>query len=364
MLGPTLSLLLATTGTSTAVVVELITMGPGPELYSYWGHAALRVIDPRDKSDRVYNFGSVDFSDGFFVRMLRGQVDAFVGVSSYPRTEEAYVGEDRTFERRTLGLTASAALDLSDALRQNHGPKATYRYHHFLDNCSTRVATLLDRASGGRLRDDRPESPSATFRARALAQLAPHPFTAAAVDLCLAHGVDRPISRFEATFLPDALAAQLDERPGLVSTRTQVHQAPPIRPLHPWWVIAGCVSLPWLLLAAFRPRAALMIYGIGAGVLGTALLVLWLGTTYDFVARNLNLLVLPPTHLAWPFLRPERQRAYASLHLVILLGLLALSAAGALSQDVRGPLSLGLALTGGAWARLRWDRNRVSTSPE
>ncbi|MBK6685884.1 MAG: DUF4105 domain-containing protein [Deltaproteobacteria bacterium] len=84
VLGPTLSLLLATTGTSTTPVVELITMGPGPELYSYWGHAALRIIDPQDGSDRVYNFGSVDFSDGFFVRMMRGQVDAFIGVSTYP----------------------------------------------------------------------------------------------------------------------------------------------------------------------------------------------------------------------------------------------------------------------------------------
>jgi hypothetical protein len=352
VLGPTLSLLLATTGTSTTPVVELITMGPGPELYSYWGHAALRIIDPQDGSDRVYNFGSVDFSDGFFVRMMRGQVDAFIGVSTYPRTEAAYVGEDRTFERRTLALTASAASALSQTLRQNHGPKATYRYHHFLDNCSTRVAVLLDQASGGQLRDDRPETPTATFRARALAQLAPHPFTAAAVDLCLAHGVDRPISRFEATFLPDALAAQLDQRPGLVLARTQVHQAPPIRPYRPWWVIAASVTLPLLLLLAFRPRWGLLIYGIGAGVLGTALLLLWLGTTYDFVARNLNLLVLPPTHLLWPFLRPDRQRAYGSLHLVILLALLGASWAGAVEQDVSGPLSLGLALTAGVWLRV------------
>ncbi|MBK6685885.1 MAG: hypothetical protein IPG45_15540 [Deltaproteobacteria bacterium] len=117
-------------------------------------------------------------------------------------------------------------------------------------------------------------------------------------------------------------------------------------------MIAASVTLPLLLLLAFRPRWGLLIYGIGAGVLGTALLLLWLGTTYDFVARNLNLLVLPPTHLLWPFLRPDRQRAYGSLHLVILLALLGASWAGAVEQDVSGPLSLGLALTAGVWLRV------------
>lgn len=358
------SLVAAATTTSTVPEVELITMGPGPELYSYWGHAALLVRDPVAETEVVYNFGSVDFSDGFFLRMLRGQVDAFIGVSSYRRTEAAYVGEGRTFERRRLAIGAAEARALADHLAQHHGPKATYRYHHFLDNCSTRVAQLIDHATRGRLADRTPLAPPATFRTRALEQLAPHPFTAAAVDLAIAHGVDVPIDHQAATFLPDELARQVDRIPGLVERRTTVFQAPPVEAHRPWVVVALACTAPLLLLTARRPRAASWIYGWGAGLIGLALLILWLFTTYDFVARNLNALVLPPTHLALPFLGPTRRRAYLALHGVVLVALLVVHLLGGLSQDIGGPLSFALPVGLGLLTRLSLEKPRVTTSTE
>src|SRR5438874_80758 len=84
--------------------IELITLGPGGYLYSYWGHTALRVFDPRDGSDSAYNFGAVDFGEGALSRMLRGYVEAFVVRTSFAELLASYSGEDRTIRRRILAL--------------------------------------------------------------------------------------------------------------------------------------------------------------------------------------------------------------------------------------------------------------------
>ncbi|MCK6695018.1 MAG: DUF4105 domain-containing protein, partial [Thermoanaerobaculia bacterium] len=42
---------------SDSAYISLITVAPGPFLYSTFGHSALRVHDPLNRLDRVYNYG-------------------------------------------------------------------------------------------------------------------------------------------------------------------------------------------------------------------------------------------------------------------------------------------------------------------
>src|SRR5262245_13623214 len=108
------------TGTSTSAVpkIELITIGPGQYLYSWWGHSALRVIDPRDQTDASYNFGGVEIDEDFFMKMMRGYVQAYVFRTSYPELLTQYSGEDRTITRRPLTLSDDAARALADSLAE------------------------------------------------------------------------------------------------------------------------------------------------------------------------------------------------------------------------------------------------------
>src|SRR5262245_47152485 len=46
---------------SAPPVVELYTMGPGDELFSAFGHAAVCVLDERTPAGRCYNYGTADF---------------------------------------------------------------------------------------------------------------------------------------------------------------------------------------------------------------------------------------------------------------------------------------------------------------
>ena len=55
--------------------ISIITCGPGDELYSLFGHTALRIIDSAAHSDIVYNWGGFTFDQpNFYLKFLRGKL--------------------------------------------------------------------------------------------------------------------------------------------------------------------------------------------------------------------------------------------------------------------------------------------------
>ncbi|MBK8009918.1 MAG: DUF4105 domain-containing protein [Deltaproteobacteria bacterium] len=289
-------------------VVEVLTMSPGEALYTRWGHAALRVLDPRTKLDAVYNYGSIDLSPGFMRRMLKGEVEAFLHVGRYDDMFETYAEkEDRTIERRRLNLDWRATERLIRRLRNEaRGPRWTYRYDHFADNCSSRVADVIDDALQGALSSAYSSPHRATYRQLALSVLEGHPGLYVAVDTALSPHTDAPISRWDSRFLPSELASLLDDatidgRP-LVREKEEVYRSKNVwipHATHPWpwlWVYVF-VTLP-LLGCAFRwPRVASAILGLTTSLIGLGLWVLQLGTTYPFLLGNANLIVFPVSNV-------------------------------------------------------------------
>ena len=58
--------------------ISLITGEPGKELFTAWGHSAIRVYDPTKGIDYVYNYGTFDFNaPGFYQKFLQGKFQAF-----------------------------------------------------------------------------------------------------------------------------------------------------------------------------------------------------------------------------------------------------------------------------------------------
>ncbi|PZR20098.1 MAG: hypothetical protein DI539_11760, partial [Flavobacterium psychrophilum] len=64
--------------------ITLLTCGPGKELYSVFGHTAIRVYDPATRFDVVYNFGTFDFdTPNFYPKFVKGDLQYFASASSY-----------------------------------------------------------------------------------------------------------------------------------------------------------------------------------------------------------------------------------------------------------------------------------------
>ena len=47
--------------------ISILTCDPGKELYSSFGHTAIRIIDPVLGFDKVYNYGTFDFATPNFI---------------------------------------------------------------------------------------------------------------------------------------------------------------------------------------------------------------------------------------------------------------------------------------------------------
>ena len=55
--------------------ISVLTCGPGEDLYSIFGHSAIRVIDFSSGMDIVFNYGTMEFDDfSFYVKFTKGQM--------------------------------------------------------------------------------------------------------------------------------------------------------------------------------------------------------------------------------------------------------------------------------------------------
>src|ERR1700742_493440 len=77
--------------------ISLITCGPADELYSIWGHTAIRVIDSSSGTDLAFNYGTFDNSDPYFyVKFTRGIMQYALSVDDYNTFLQEYKQDHRS----------------------------------------------------------------------------------------------------------------------------------------------------------------------------------------------------------------------------------------------------------------------------
>ncbi len=324
--------------------IDLYTMGPGDDLFSKFGHAAL-CVSGRTEIPICYNYGTSDFSRpiGLGWEVVRGRSQFWVSVSDLETMIASFEIEDRTIYRQALPLKGREADKLALALEHDALPEnRAYVYNHFLENCSTRPRDHIDRATGGLLRRARlPER--RTYRdygteglSRASALLVP------AGDFLMGRWVDRPIDAYAAMFIPDVLrdsvASTLDAAPVTVYERTG--------PEFPYRVQSGrlAILVAAILVAGvflgsllFDPKKQRVLRRLGAailGTLGTLLLAAALVSVLPELRRNELLLVFFPLD----FLMMSANRAfvasYSTMRIVVLVLVAVLRILGILLQPL------------------------------
>src|SRR6056297_1618225 len=75
--------------------VSLLTCGPGEELYSTFGHSAIRLSDPAH-GDIVFNYGTFSFNQpNFYLRFAQGRLLYRLSVQSYSGFRDYYISTGR-----------------------------------------------------------------------------------------------------------------------------------------------------------------------------------------------------------------------------------------------------------------------------
>ena len=82
----------------------LITCGPGHEIWSHFGHTAIKFKDPNNRLDIAFNYGMFDTSDPDFVwKFAKRSMQYFLHVSSTDQFLAAYIHTDRfVYEQEIL----------------------------------------------------------------------------------------------------------------------------------------------------------------------------------------------------------------------------------------------------------------------
>lgn len=322
-------------GLSDSARVSLLTMLPGREVYSLWGHNAIRIADPAAGIDRAYNYGTFDASQPHFVlRFLSGRLNYLLDTAPFEYELRRYAAMGRPIVEQTLDLPPDAVRELYDLLETNALPQnRDYRYDFLRDNCSTRLLDVLDDALAetGRPRVALPPTDTtSTFRDDVRRYMVGDPLVDVGTALGLGLPMDRVPTRREAVFLPLALAdaldgATVDGRPLVASRDTLlwIDGAGLPSPALPWptavsWALLaiglGGALVGGRLPAGLRRLGRLADAGLfaAAGFAGTVLLLLWTATDHYVTEANVELLWLWPTHLAFavPLLRAELSRGW------------------------------------------------------
>jgi hypothetical protein len=194
--------------------IYLLTILPGKEIYSMYGHSALRIVIPERNFDQVFNWGVFDFNTpNFGYKFAKGRLNYMLAVYPYERFLQEYFLEQRTVLSQRLNLLPEEKSKLTELAFENLKPENVYYlYDFFYDNCATRIRDIIIKSIDGSLsvpESKRRETP--TFRKLIDNYQKPYRWLDLGIDLLLGLPADSKASAMEQMFLPDYLMSNLSE---------------------------------------------------------------------------------------------------------------------------------------------------------
>ena len=198
-----------------SVEISLLTCSPHEEIYSLYGHTALRIHDTsHDGNDVAVNWGMFSFGDGSFgmlefsLRFMFGLTDYTIAIEPFDEFCYQYRYYGSSVTEQVLNLTDEEKKKILAAITENYKPEnRVYRYNYFYDNCTTRAIDMVlnnigTSSEGRRLRKTDENKENASFRDMIHACNSHHPWAALGNDMLLGVAADQPTNKREWLFLP------------------------------------------------------------------------------------------------------------------------------------------------------------------
>ncbi len=186
--------------------ISFIVCEPGDEVYSAFGHAAIRVTDPLLGTDLCFHWGIFSFyTDNFIYKFVKGETDYMMGIYPYEVFIKEYVDRESTVYDCRLNLTLTQKEKLYALLLENYKPQnRTYRYNYVFDNCATRPLDLILSVSKGIKQPDNKDelSQSTSFRDIIWSYVHQGSMLSAGIDLVVGSQADNKTSLYQQNAFP------------------------------------------------------------------------------------------------------------------------------------------------------------------
>jgi hypothetical protein len=360
-------------------LIDMYSFEVGGEVFEKFGHTMLCLTYP-GRVPICFNYGITDFSDpsslvwNFLQSKAKFWVDgerldsmlAFYGsaqshdfeklpdgVPTSPHgcfvveNEDGSCGregdsEDRTIWRQRLPLDAAQNKAIVDKLCSDMEPENRfYIYHHFKDNCTTRLRDMIDKVYDGKLREGTDKPYPKTFREFGTSGLADYQLLISVSDFIGGRNLDRRPTEWEAMFHPDLLREGMADRLGIEPELIYQRRGKPYATSgpsgRPWVVLISLLLTAPLVLArwrGWREGIATVVAMLPLILMGFLLWAMVIIVSIDWIRWNEAVLMYVPFDIVLPFLKGVRRQRYAQVRLAMVVLISLLCAVGLFRQPL------------------------------
>ena len=328
--------IIAQDSTKAALQISILTCAPGEDVYTAWGHTAIRIIDSAKQTDVVYNFGTFDFNTpNFLAEFVKGNLNYFLSADNFQNFILEYQYYGRSIKEQVLILSDADKIKWHNALQKNlEGNNRYYLYNFITDNCTTRVKDGFYQFATTQV----PPSNIKSFRTHVVE--APYqqgiPWIGLGIDLLLGAVSDQAPTAMQAGFLPDLFFDQLAAQPGHIATTQNYDftRTTGSKPTDPIYYIIGLIlvylfvgkwNARWAVIAAkFLDIILLFIFGLG----GLLLVYMSLFSKHTACHNNYNIAWIHPLYwiaLVFYFMKPIWAGYLGRIFFIASIGLIVVS---------------------------------------
>ncbi len=279
--------------------VSVITCGSGDQLYSIFGHTAIRVSDNAIDLDIVYNYGTFDFNTpNFYLKFIKGDLNYVLTTSSFREFILEYQENNRDVYEQELSLRPEQKQQLFELLTKNvYSVERFYRYKFIDKNCTTMAMDKVNQVLATyTVKKNKPYQKS--YRHVLNPYLDDLFFEKLGINFLFGH---RPDTTAKQLFLPIELFESLESaKPNgnsLVAKTTVHHLQDPKKIKTKWWNNQYLLLLGLSLLVIINHKKIQTIYLLSCGLLGVLLFAIGLYSLHREVLWNYNVLLFNPLYI-------------------------------------------------------------------
>jgi hypothetical protein len=276
--------------------VSIITCGTGSEIYSLFGHTAIRIRDADNQIDEVYNYGTFDFNTpNFYLKFVKGDLQYLETSCTFEEFFQEYLYEKRSVYEQILNISTSQKQALFDYLNASLQSEERFYTYKFIDkNCTTMVINAINKTLGKEVivkntKEDK------TYRAILFPYFEGHFFEQLGTSIIFGTKVDL---KGEELFLPAELQESIktisyNNRPLCKANRKILEFENEEVPFS-WWNNYYAFSLLFGFVIIANKNAVYKTYFIALGMLGLFFLFAGFYSLHKELANNYNILLFNP----------------------------------------------------------------------
>ena len=326
-----------------SIEVSLLTCQPHDEVYSLYGHTALRWHNLRTGLDIAFNWGVFNFKAPHFVaRFVFGLTDYELGAYPYNVFQEEYKHFGSMVTEQVLNLNGEEIMRLEGLLQQNlQSENRIYRYNYFYNNCTTKARDIIEQCVNGEVKYAEREDFTPSYRDMVHEMTRNKRWAQWGNDLLLGIKADQPTTLRQQEFLPHNLMYDFDraqiyengiyrplvkERRIAVPAGVQIIKKEfPVTPIQYFcmMLVIGIIFfiMEWRKKGIYIYWDALLM--VISGVIGIVLFLM-LFSQHPTVSLNLQIILFNPIHwlFLWPVIRGKKTIYWKILAVLCVLFLI------------------------------------------